>query len=81
MIYPTKFPGTIKFMLNKKVHTPPSCSDCKYNYKNKNESFCTLFKYLDVMTEDRTFNYYVHSEICRNETEFCGPDGKYFKAF
>lgn len=61
------------------VHkTLPSCNNCKYQISYGDTKVCNLFSHL--LNEDNIFDFYVNVDLCRNNSAFCGKNGKYFKS-
>ncbi len=64
----------------KNINTP-SCKNCIY-YKPKNNDFnspfsrCTYFGTKDIQTDIITYDF---ADLCRNNENKCGLEGKYFK--
>jgi hypothetical protein len=55
----------------------PSCSKCKYSFKQQGHLACKLFKYVFVTTNDK--ETYADTETRRTNEKLCGKEGIYFK--
>jgi len=59
-----------------KVKISPSCKNCTYFEKGG----CKLYSYDFATSQSNSpIFYYYDADLCRNDKDLCGPDGKYFK--
>jgi len=65
------------------VKRVPNCKDCKYSFKQNNEYYCKLFRYIYLINNEPNNETkelsYIRSDDCRSNDDLCGLGGNLFK--
>lgn len=61
-----------------KCNQTPKCINCKFSIKQDDYLVCKIFKFSSVTTNNKVFDYYIDTDLCRGDENYCGPDGTYY---